>query len=48
MVANVVLTNFIAGYLYLRSLSLHFTCLFHTQSFQESIPTFLQVLQPLT
>jgi len=34
-VPNVVLTSLIAGYLYLGSLSLHFTCLFHTQSFQR-------------
>jgi len=35
MVPNVVLTSLIAGYLYLSYLSLHFTCLFHTQSFQR-------------
>jgi len=33
---NVVLTSLIAGYLYLSSLSLHFTCLFHTQSIQKA------------
>jgi len=32
---NVVLTNLIAGYLYLSSVSLHFACLFHTQSFER-------------
>jgi len=32
MVAHVVLTSLTGGYLYLRFLSLHFTCLFHSQS----------------
>jgi len=32
---NVVLTSFIAVFLYLSSLSLHIACLFHTQSFQR-------------
>jgi len=35
MVPNVVLTSLIAGYLYLSFLSLHFTCLFHSHSFQK-------------
>ena len=35
MVPNVVSTSLIAGYLYLSSPTLHFTCLFHTQSFQR-------------
>jgi len=48
MVSNVVLTSLIAGYLYLSFLSLHLTCLFHTQLFQKSCPTLLQVLQPLS
>jgi len=42
------LTSLIAGYLYLSFLSLDFTCLFHSQSFQKYIPTVLQVLQPLS
>jgi len=48
MVSNVVLTSLIEDYLYLGFLSLHFTCLFHSQSFQKSSPTLLQVLQPLS
>jgi len=48
MVSNVVLTDLIAEYLYLSFLSLHFTCLFHSQSYQKSSPTLLQVLQPLS
>jgi len=47
MVSNVVSTSLVAGYLYLSFLNLHFTCLFHSQSFQKSSPTLLQVLQPL-
>jgi len=35
MVPNVVLTSVIAGYLYLSFISLHFTCLFHSQSFHQ-------------
>ena len=35
MVPNVVLTSLIAGYLYLTFLSLHFTFVFHSQSFQK-------------
>jgi len=35
MVPNDVLTSLIAGYLYLSFLSLYFTCLFHSQSFQK-------------
>jgi len=35
MVPNVVLTSLIAGYLYLSFLSLNFTCLLHSQSFQS-------------
>jgi len=35
MVPNIVLTRLVAGYLYLSFLSLHFTCLFHSQSFQK-------------
>jgi len=35
---NVVLTSLTAGYLYLSSLSLHFACLFHTQSCQRVYP----------
>jgi len=35
MVPNVVVTGLIAGYLYISFLSLHFTCLFHSQSFQK-------------
>jgi len=38
----------IAGYLHLSFLSLHFTRLFHSQSFKKSSPTLLQVLQPLS
>jgi len=34
-VPSVVLTRLIAGYLHLSFLSLHFTCLFHSQSFQK-------------
>jgi len=48
MVSNVVLTSLISGYLYLSFLSLHFTCLFHYQSFQKSNPSLLQVLQSLS
>jgi len=33
---NVVLTSSTAGYSYLSSLSLHFACLFHSQSCQKS------------
>jgi len=33
--AHVVLTGLIAGYLYLSSRSLHFACLFHSQSFKK-------------
>ena len=46
-VPNVVLTSLIAGYLYLSFLSLHITCLLHSQSFQRFSPNLLQVLQPL-
>jgi len=42
MVSNVVLTSLTVGYLYLSFLSLHFTCLFHSQSFQKSSPALLQ------
>jgi len=35
MVRNVVLTSLIAGYLHLSFLSLHFICVFHSQSFQK-------------
>jgi len=35
MVPSVVLTSLIAQYLYVSFLSLHFTCLFHSQSFQK-------------
>jgi len=35
IVPNVVLTSLIAGLLYLSLLRLHFTCLFHSQSFQK-------------
>jgi len=35
MVPNVVLTSIIAGYLYLSFLTLHFTRLFHSQTFQK-------------
>jgi len=35
MVPNVVLTNLIAGYLYLSFLSLHFTCRFDSHAFQK-------------
>jgi len=57
MVSNVVLTSWIAGYLYLSFLSLHFTCLslhlllslhFTLSHFKKSSPTLLQVLQPLS
>ena len=48
MVTNVVLASLIAGYFYLSFFSLHFTCLFHSQSFQTSSPTWLQMLQTLT
>jgi len=41
-------TGLIAGYLYLSFLSLHFTFLFHSESFQNSSPTLLQVLQSLS
>jgi len=37
-VPNVVSTSLIAGYLYLSFLSLHFTCPFHSQSFQKVYP----------
>jgi len=33
MVSNVVLTSLIAGFLYLSFFSLHFTYLFHSQSY---------------
>ena len=46
MVSSVVLTCLIACYLYLSFLSLHFTCIFHSQSFKKSSPNLLQVLQP--
>jgi len=48
MVSSVVLTTLIAGYLYLRFLSLHISCPFNSQSFQKCSPTLLQVLQPLS
>jgi len=48
MVSNVVLTSLTVGYLYLSFLSLHFTCLFHSQSFQKSSPALLQVWQSLS
>jgi len=48
MVLNVVVTRLIAGYLYLSFLSWHFACFFHSQSFQKSSPTLLQVTQLLT
>jgi len=35
MVPNVVLTSLIAGYLYLNFLSLQFSYLYHSQSFQK-------------
>ena len=35
LVPNVVSTSLNAGYLYLSFLSLHFTCPFHSQSFQN-------------
>jgi len=35
LVPNVVLTSLIAGYLHLRFLSLHFDCLFHSQSIKK-------------
>jgi len=38
MVPNIVLTSLIAGYLYLTDLSflsLHFTCVIHSLSFQK-------------
>ena len=38
MVPDVALTSLIAVYLYLSFLRLHFTCLFHTQSFQRFYP----------
>jgi len=48
MVPNVVLRSLVVGYLYLSFFSLHFTCLFHSQSFKKSSPTLLQALQPLS
>jgi len=38
MVPNVVLPSLIAGYFYPSFLRLHFTCLFHSQSFQKVYP----------
>jgi len=38
MVSNVALTCLIAGYLYQSFLGLHFTCLFHSQSFKKVSP----------
>jgi len=35
MVPDIELASLIAGYLYLRFFSLHFTWLFHSQSFQQ-------------
>jgi len=48
MVTNVVLTSLIASDLYLCFLNLHFTCLFHSQSFQKVEPTLLHVLQSIS
>jgi len=38
MLRNVVSTSLIAGYLYLSFLSLHFTFVFHSQSFKKVYP----------
>jgi len=48
MVSNVVFTSLIAGYLYPSFISLNLACFFHSQSFQKSIRTLLQVFQPLS
>jgi len=37
MVPN-VLASLIAGYLYLSFFTMYFTCLFHSQSFQQAYP----------
>jgi len=47
MVHNYVSTSLITGYLYLSFLSLHFTCLVHSQSFQKTSPTLLQAVMRL-
>jgi len=38
MVPSVVLASLVAGYLYLSFFTLHFTCLFNSQSFQQVYP----------
>jgi len=38
MLPNFISTSLIASYLYQSFLSLHFTCLFHSQSFQKLLP----------
>jgi len=48
MVSSVALACLTADYSYLNFFSLHFTCIFHSQSFQKSSPNLLQVLQPLS
>jgi len=47
MVSNVVLTSLTATF-FIYFPSFHFTCLFHSESFQKFNPTMLQVLQPLS
>ena len=45
--AQCCFTRLIKGYLYLSFLSLYFTCLFHTQSFQKVLPNLATSVAPL-